>query len=47
MPATPVKVDAGLDGVVIDPPAPEMIVHVPEPKVAVLPASVVEEPQIF
>lgn len=47
MPATPVKVDVGLVGVVIDPPAPETIFQVPEPWVAVLPASVVEVPQIF
>ena len=47
MPAAPVKVEVGLVGVVIVPPAPLMMLHEPVPTVGVLAAKVVEVPQMF
>ena len=41
MPAVPVKVDVGLDGVVTVPPEPLTIVQAPVPVVAVLAANVI------
>ena len=46
MPATPVKAEVGLVGVVTVPPAPAMMVQVPDPTVGVFPAKVAEVPQI-
>ena len=43
----PEKPDVGLDGVPMVPPAPEMILHKPEPDAGEFAASVVDEPQIF
>ena len=43
----PVNAEVGLEGVVIDPPAPDTMVHVPVPTVGALPAKVAEVPQIF
>ena len=40
MPATPVKAEVGLLGVVTEPPAPLMMLHAPVPTVAVLAAKV-------
>ena len=47
MPAAPVKVEVGLVGVVIVPPAPLMMLQEPVPTVGVLAAKVVEVPQMF
>ncbi len=41
----PVKADVGLEGVVIDPPAPETMLQDPVPTVGVLPARVTEVAQ--
>ncbi len=41
VPAVPLKVLVGLDGVVILPPVPDTILHAPVPIVGVLPANVV------
>ena len=47
LPATPLKVDVGLEGVVIAPPVPLTILQVPVPAIGVLPASVtVVNPQV-
>jgi hypothetical protein len=46
VPATPVKVEVGLDGVVTVPPAPAMMLQEPEPEPGVLPAKLAEVPQI-
>ena len=47
VPATPEKVEVGLEGVVILPPAPETIVHNPDPTAGALPASVTDiNPQV-
>ena len=46
MPATPVKAEVGLLGVVTVPPAPVMMVQVPVPTTGVFPAKVAEVPQM-
>ena len=46
MPATPVKAEVGLLGVVTVPPAPVMMVQVPDPTVGVFAAKVAEVPQM-
>ena len=43
----PVKADVGLEGVVIEPPAPETMLHAPVPTAGVFAAKVAEVPQIF
>jgi hypothetical protein len=43
----PENPDVGLDGVPMVPPAPEMILHKPEPDAGEFAASVVDDPQIF
>ena len=43
----PVKAEVGLEGVVIEPPAPETMLHAPVPMVGVFPAKVAEVPQTF
>ena len=45
VPATPVNVDVGLEGVVTVPPAPLMMLHEPVPAEGVLAANVTDEPQ--
>jgi len=42
VPATPVNPEVGLDGVVIVPPVPLMIVHAPVPTLGVFAANVAE-----
>ena len=47
VPAVPVNVDVGLDGVVIVPPAPVIILQLPAPAVGVFAASVTDvNPQV-
>jgi hypothetical protein len=46
VPAIPVKAEVGLFGVVTVPPAPVMMVQVPDPTTGVFPAKVAEVPQI-
>ena len=41
----PLNAEVGLDGVVMEPPAPEMILQAPVPTVGTFPASEVEVPQ--
>ena len=45
MPATPVNVDVGLEGVVTVPPAPLMMLHEPAPLLGALAANVAVVPQ--
>ena len=47
MPAVPVKADAGLEGVVTVPPAPETMLQEPVPTAGVLAAKVADVPQMF
>ena len=45
LPATPVKAEVGLDGVVTVPPAPDTMLHEPVPTVGVFAANVAEVAQ--
>jgi hypothetical protein len=47
LPATPVNVEVGEVGVVIVPPTPVTILHIPVPTIGVFPAKVAEVPQII
>ncbi len=46
-PVIPENPEVGLDGVPMVPPAPEMILHEPEPDAGEFAPSVVDDPQIF
>ena len=46
-PCTPLNEEFGLDGVVTDPPAPEMMLHEPEPIDGEFAPSVADVPQMF
>ena len=47
VPAVPLNIDVGLEGVTIEPPAPLIILQLPVPIVGVLPASVTDvSPQV-